>query len=81
MDKLELPQTDFTPLKKPEKPQEGKELEKTEYLDELYSKARGWMNTLILETDLRLLNKYILFTFYKIACNYICNHLRRKKRK
>jgi len=40
MDKLELPQTDFTPLKKPEKPQEGKELEKTEYLDELYSKAR-----------------------------------------
>ena len=37
MDKPELPQTDFTPLKKPDKPKEGKQLEKTKYLDELYS--------------------------------------------
>ncbi len=42
MDKLELPLTDFTPIKKPENPKEGKELEKTEYLDELYSEE--WLN-------------------------------------
>ena len=42
MDKLELPLTDFTPIKKPENPKEEKELEKTEYLDELYSEE--WLN-------------------------------------
>ena len=35
MDK-DLPQTDFTPLKRPDKPKEGKQLDRVEYLDELY---------------------------------------------
>ena len=42
MDKPKLAETDFTPLKKPDKPKEGKQLEKTKYLDELYSKE--WLD-------------------------------------
>lgn len=37
MDKLELPETDFTPLKKSEEPKEGRQLDRVKYLDELYS--------------------------------------------
>jgi len=37
MDKAELTETDFTPLKRPDKPKETKHLEKTKYLDDLYS--------------------------------------------
>jgi hypothetical protein len=42
MNKPELPETDFTPLKRPEKPKESKQLDRVKYLDELYSEK--WLD-------------------------------------
>ncbi len=42
MDKPELAETEFTPIKNPQQSKEGKELKKTKYLDGLYSEE--WLN-------------------------------------
>jgi hypothetical protein len=49
MDNPELSQTDFTPLKKADKPK-VQELDKTKYLDDLYSTT--WLNEYFNSKDL-----------------------------